>query len=427
MSSAQTTGTGIGQDTARDTSRGTAQGDAHADFIVIGGGIVGLATAHRLTVNKPGVRVIVLEKENEVALHQTGRNSGVIHSGVYYKPGSLKAKNCLRGIEMLHTFADEHGVPYETCGKVIVAVDDSERGGLRNLFERGQQNGVPCEMIDAERLHELEPHVAGVEAIHVKSTGIIDYALVCRKLAGALADAGGRLVCGAQVTEFHVRHDAATVVTPVGEFTAGKVINCAGLQSDRVAKLAGGESPVKIIPFRGEYFDLKPEAKHLCKNLVYPVPDPAFPFLGVHFTRMISGGVECGPNAVLAFAREGYTNTTINVRDLWETVTYPAFWDMASKYWKMGLGELHRSFSKAAFVRALQRLMPEIRAEHLEPAPAGVRAQALAPDGNLLDDFAIVETERVISVCNAPSPAATASLSIGQTVAERALGVPVTA
>lgn len=391
-----------------------------ADYIVIGGGIVGLATAYRLTVNHPGAAVVVLEKESDIALHQTGRNSGVIHSGIYYKPGSLKAKNCLRGIEMLHALAGEHDIPHETCGKVIVALDDTERGRLHSLYRRGQQNGVPCELIGAERLAELEPHVNGVEAIHVKSTGIIDYARVCRVLADTLTDSGGRVVCGASAKRIHARSDAVTVTTPVGEFTGDLLINCAGLHSDRVAKLAGGSSPVKIIPFRGEYFELTEDAQHLCRNLIYPVPDPAFPFLGVHFTRMIGGGVECGPNAVLAFAREGYTNTTVNLRDLWETLTYPAFWDIATTYWQTGLGEMHRSFSKAAFVRALQRLVPDIRSEHLRSIPAGVRAQALSPDGVLLDDFAIAESERVISVCNAPSPAATASLSIGQTVAELA-------
>jgi L-2-hydroxyglutarate oxidase len=393
----------------------------HSDIIVIGAGIVGLATAHQILMRRPDLRVTVLEKEAAVAQHQTGRNSGVIHSGVYYKPGSLKAKNCLRGIDMLQRFAEENGIPYETCGKVIVAVTDDERPGLHKLFERGQQNGVPCELVDKARLNELEPHVAGVEAIHVKSTGIIDYALVCRKLAEVVQAAGSRVVCNAGVERIDIADRGVTIETPAGEFHANHLINCAGLQSDRIAALTGVRPSVRIVPFRGEYFDLTDDATHLCKNLIYPVPDPAFPFLGVHFTRMITGGVECGPNAVLAFAREGYTNTTINLRDLAQTLGYPAFWKIATKYWKTGLGEMHRSFSKAAFVRALQRLMPEIRAEHLRSAPAGVRAQALAADGQLLDDFAIDETDRVINVVNAPSPAATASLSIGDTVAEKLL------
>ncbi len=395
--------------------------DTTADVIIIGAGIVGLATAHRLVTRFPDKRVLVLEKEPQVAAHQTGHNSGVIHSGVYYKPGSLKARNCLRGIDMLQRFADEHGVPYETCGKVIVAVDDSEREGLHKLYDRGQQNGVPCELITKERLHELEPHVAGVEAIHVKSTGIIDYKRVCEMLASVVnaSENGSRVVTNAGVTAMHVKGDAVTMQTPAGEFTADRVINCAGLQSDRVTALSGGKSPVKIIPFRGEYFDIKPHAQHLCKNLIYPVPDPNFPFLGVHFTRMITGGVECGPNAVLAFAREGYTKTSVNLRDLAETLTYPAFWKIALKYWKTGVGEMHRSVSKAAFVKALQRLMPEIKESDLEEAPAGVRAQALGPDGALLDDFSIEEFDRVVNVCNAPSPAATASLSIGETIVDR--------
>ena len=395
--------------------------DTRSDVVIVGAGIVGLATAHRLISRFPDKKVTVLEKEAQVAAHQTGHNSGVIHSGVYYKPGSLKARNCLRGIDMLQRFAEEHGVPYETCGKVIVAVDDSEREGLRKLYERGQQNGVPCEMISKERLHELEPHVAGVEAIHVKSTGIIDYKLVCETLASVVnaSDNGSRVVTNAGVTAMRVKGDAVTLETPAGEFTADRVINCAGLQSDRVTSLSGGRSPVKIIPFRGEYFDIKPHATHLCKNLIYPVPDPNFPFLGVHFTRMITGGVECGPNAVLAFSREGYTKTALNLRDLAETLSYPAFWKIALKYWKTGAGEMHRSFSKAAFVKALQRLMPEITADDLEAAPAGVRAQALGPDGALLDDFSIEESDRVVNVCNAPSPAATASLSIGETIVDR--------
>ncbi len=399
----------------------TITSDNTADILIIGGGIVGLATAHRIVARRPDLTVIVLEKEAAVAKHQTGRNSGVIHSGVYYKPGSLKARNCLRGIAMLHEFAEANDVPYETCGKVIVAVEDRECEGLRALYERGQQNGVPCEMIDAARLKELEPHVAGVEAIHVKSTGIIDYALVCEKLAENVQAAGGRVVTKAPVESIDVRDDGVVAVTPAGEFRGQHLINCAGLHSDRVAAMTGVKPSVRIVPFRGEYFDLTDDAVHLCKNLIYPVPDPAFPFLGVHFTRMITGGVECGPNAVLAFAREGYTNTTINVRDLAQTLGYPAFWKIATKYWKTGLGEMHRSFSRAAFVKALQRLMPEIRIEHLKPAPAGVRAQALAADGKLLDDFAIDETKRVINVVNAPSPAATASLSIGETVTDKLL------
>ncbi|MEM1165545.1 MAG: L-2-hydroxyglutarate oxidase [Planctomycetota bacterium] len=396
-----------------------------ADLVVVGGGIVGLATAHRFLERHPGKSVIVLEKEDRVAAHQTGHNSGVIHSGIYYKPGSLKALNCRRGLEMLEAFADEHDIARERCGKVIVALDDDEAARLDGLCERGIANGVTCRVISAEELREFEPACAGVRAIRVEDTGIIDYGLVCRTYARLIEERGGSVVTSARVADVDVGHTEVAVRTNSGcEFFGEQLANCAGLQSDRVTGMSGAKSPVKIVPFRGEYFELTPGARHLCRDLIYPVPDPAFPFLGVHFTRMITSDehghhVECGPNAVLAFAREGYTRTTIDWGDLAETLSYPAFWKIALKHWRTGAGEMFRSFSKRAFVRALQRLIPDITEDDLVEVPAGVRAQALAPDGTLLDDFSIVQSERVINVCNAPSPAATASLAIGDSVVGR--------
>jgi L-2-hydroxyglutarate oxidase len=389
------------------------------DVAIIGGGIVGLATAYQLTRELAGERVVVLEKEPELALHQTGHNSGVLHSGIYYKPGSLKAINCREGKRLMEEFCAAEGIAYEICGKVIVALDDSELPALESIFERGQANGVVCEVIGRERLVELEPHTAGIKAIHVPETGIVDYKQVCQRLAQRVRERDGQVLTAARVTRFERGDDRIILTTTAGQVEASQVVNCAGLHCDRVTALSGQEPDAKIIPFRGEYFELKPEATHLCKNLIYPVPDPSFPFLGVHFTRMIEGGVECGPNAVLAFAREGYHKTDFNLADTLETLRYPGFRKLAAKYWKTGLGELWRSASKSAFVKALQRLVPEIRAAHLEAAPAGIRAQAVASDGALVDDFLIQEADRVINVNNAPSPAATASLNIGKTIVER--------
>jgi L-2-hydroxyglutarate oxidase len=389
------------------------------DVAVIGGGIVGLATAYQLTQQFPERRVVVLEKEKDLALHQTGRNSGVLHSGIYYKPGSLRALNCRSGKQAMQQFCEAEGVDFEICGKVIVAVDESELPALERIFERGKLNGVQCEIIDRHRLAELEPHACGVRAIHVPETGIVHYRQVCARLAQRITERGGRIVTSARVLAVEPRSAGSVLQTTAGDFDAGIVVNCAGLHSDRVAKMSGQTGNARIVPFRGEYYGLRPEARHLVRNLIYPVPDPSFPFLGVHFTRMIEGGVECGPNAVLAFAREGYAKTDLNLRDLFETLAFPGFQRLATKYWRTGLGEMWRSFSKAAFVRALQRLLPAIRPEHLEPAPSGVRAQALASDGNLIDDFLILETDRVISLANAPSPAATASLNIARIVVEK--------
>jgi (S)-2-hydroxyglutarate dehydrogenase len=389
------------------------------DVAIVGGGILGLATAYLITRQYPGRRVVVLEKEQDLAHHQTGHNSGVLHSGIYYKPGSLKAVNCRAGKEAMEEFCSVEGITYEICGKVIVAVDPSELPALERIYERGLANGVDCTLIDRARLAELEPHAAGVKAIHVPETGIVDYRQVCNRLAERVREREGEVWTSARVTGMHTTGQAIVVSSTAGEVHAQQVVNCAGLQCDRVTAMSGEKPAAKIVPFRGEYFALKPEAQQLCNNLIYPVPDPKFPFLGVHFTRMIGGGVECGPNAVLAWAREGYKKTDVNVVDLWESLTYSGFIRMAAKHWRMGLGEMWRSVSKRAFVKALQRLVPEIESEHLEPAPAGVRAQALAADGSLVDDFLIQESDRVINVGNAPSPAATASLNIGKMIVER--------
>jgi len=392
------------------------------DVAVVGGGIVGLATAYQLTRSRPGTRVVVLEKEPEVGRHQTGHNSGVLHSGIYYKPGSLKATNCRQGKKLMEDFCASEDIPFEICGKVIVAIDDKDLPALERIYERGQANGVSCEVIGKERLAELEPHAAGVKAIHVPEAGIVDYKEVCRRLAQRIREAGGQVLTDARVAKIERSKDKAILTTAKGEqVETQQIVNCAGLQCDRVTAMGGVKPDAQIVPFRGEYFELKPEAEHLCKNLIYPVPDPAFPFLGVHFTRMIEGGVECGPNAVLAFGREAYRKTDFNAKDFFETLRYSGFRKLARKYWRTGLGEMWRSASKAAFVKALSRLVPEIKAEHMVPAPAGIRAQAVQPDGGMVDDFLIQEADHVINVNNAPSPAATASLNIGATIVERLL------
>lgn len=389
------------------------------DVVIIGGGIVGLATAWQLGRRFPDARLVVLEKEADLGHHQTGHNSGVLHSGIYYKPGSLKAENCRQGKLAMEEFCRQHDVPYEICGKVIVAIDESELPALRNIYDRGQANGVRCEMISRERLAELEPHAAGIAAIHVPETGIVNYRIVCARLADEIRAAGGTVLNNARVTGMRNEASGVAVLSTQGDFLATQVVNCAGLQCDRVATLGGQRPAAKIVPFRGEYYELRPEVHHFCRNLIYPVPDPSFPFLGVHFTRMIDGSVECGPNAVLAFAREGYRRRDVNLRDLTESLSYPGFIKLAAKYWKTGLGEMWRSASKGAFVKALQRLLPEIRAEHLLPAPAGVRAQAVYADGQMVDDFLIVAGDRLVTVNNAPSPAATSSLNIGRMIVDQ--------
>jgi L-2-hydroxyglutarate oxidase len=389
------------------------------DMTIVGGGIVGLATAYQFTSRFPGKRVLILEKEARVAEHQTGHNSGVLHSGIYYKPGSLKAATCRAGKKAMEAFCAAEGIAHEICGKVIVAVTDADLPALQRLYERGLENGVHCALVDRARLAELEPHAAGVKAIHVPETGIVNFRQVCERLAERVRGAGGEVVFNARVTAVKHHADGVTALTTAGDFTARQLVSCAGLHADRVARLAGQDPGARIVPFRGEYYALKPEAFRLCRNLIYPTPDPQFPFLGVHFTRMINGSVECGPNAVLAFGREAYRFFALNPRDLLETLAYRGFVRMARKHWRTGLGELWRSLSKKAFVRALRRLVPDIRAEHLEPTPAGIRAQMVAPAGALVDDFLVLQGERVVSVCNTPSPAATASLQIGALIVDR--------
>ncbi|WP_138482383.1 L-2-hydroxyglutarate oxidase [Dyadobacter bucti] len=394
------------------------------DITVIGGGIVGLATALRIKEQKPGLKILLLEKENEVARHQTGHNSGVIHSGLYYKPGSLKATNCIRGYEMLLDFCRRENVPFDLCGKVVVATSEDQKPLLRNLYERGMQNGlVQNRMISASEIKEIEPHVNGLEGIWVPYTGIIDYKAVSEKYAECLRKLDGEILFGEKVIDIKSRNTFSEVVSATGKvFETKLVVNCAGLYSDKVAQLTQPETiKVRIIPFRGEYYKIRPEKHYLVKNLIYPVPDPNFPFLGVHFTRMIEGGIEAGPNAVFAFRREGYNKLDINVPELLDSLAWPGFRKVAAKYWKTGMGEYYRSFSKTAFTKALQKLIPEIQSEDLIPGGSGVRAQACDYDGGLLDDFSIIENKGSINVCNAPSPAATSSLSIGQTVSERVL------
>ncbi len=390
------------------------------DLIVIGGGLIGLATAYQYLKQNPGKSVTLLEKETAVCKHQSGRNSGVLHSGIYYTPGTHKASMSLAGKEMMQTFLDEENLPYDLCGKVIVAKNEDEFPALEKIFKNGTANGVECEIIGKERLKEIEPHCSGIKAIHVPTSGIADYPAVANRLAEKIESMGGEVCTQTRVLSIDERADQATVLTNKGEFAGKQVVACAGLYSDRVAKMTAPEQvKAQIVPFRGEYYQLKPHAEHLCKGLIYPVPDPRFPFLGVHFTKMIEGGVDCGPNAVLALAREGYTWGVFNGGDLWESLTYSGFQRLAFKYWRYGLGEMWRSFSKSAFVKALQGLIPEITAEDLEPHPAGVRAQALTPKGEMVYDFDFVSSKRVLHVVNAPSPAATASLYFGNHIVER--------
>jgi len=389
------------------------------DVIIVGGGAVGLATALQLKTQNQNLKVVVIEKEPVVANHQTGNNSNVIHSGIYYKPGSLKAKNCIHGYNLLIDFCRKYEVPFDLCGKIIVATEEKEVPLLKTIFDRGQQNGLSnLKMLKAEQLKEYEPHVAGIGGIHVPQTGIVDYRVVAEKYAEVLQRNGGELKLGEKVTDIRMETSGVTVITQKSSYSGKLMVNCAGLYSDKIAKLTSAKVDVKIIPFRGEYYKLKKEKEYLVKTLIYPVPDPNFPFLGVHFTTMVGGGVECGPNAVLAFAREGYKKSDINLSELSETIAWPGFRKVVAKYWRTGLGEIHRSYSKAAFTKALQKLLPEIREEDLVVGGAGVRAQACDRTGGLLDDFLILEDKQVINVCNAPSPAATSSLSIGQTVAD---------
>ncbi len=393
------------------------------DIVIVGGGIVGLATGLKIQKSNPALKIAILEKENQLAQHQTGNNSGVIHSGLYYKPGSLKAINCINGYHELIDFCQQENIPFEITGKVVVATKNEQIPQLNNLLERGLQNGLTgTRSITLEELKEFEPHCAGVAAIHVPQTGIVDYFKVALAYGQKIIRDGGEIFFNHKVLDIKHKNNINYIETSKEEFKSKLVINCAGLYSDKVAQMNEKDPiDVKIIPFRGEYYKLKEEKEYLVKNLIYPVPDPNFPFLGVHYTRMKKGGVEAGPNAVLAFKREGYKKSQINLSELVESLAWPGFQKVAAKYWQTGFGEIYRSFSKAAFTKALQELIPEIQSSDLVDGGAGVRAQACDRTGGLLDDFAIRESEHSINVLNAPSPAATSSLSIGGTVAELAL------
>jgi L-2-hydroxyglutarate oxidase len=392
-----------------------------ADVAIIGGGIVGLATAMALCETS-SARHVVLEAESDLATHQTGHNSGVIHSGLYYKPGSLKALNCTTGRELLYQFCAQHAIPHERCGKIVVATCEAELPALEELFRRGIANGLEgLRRLSPPEIREREPHATGIAGLLVPQTGIVDYRLVSQAYAEVVRQCGGHVATGQQVRSVIADGDAFVLETATQAWRARALINCGGLQSDRVARMCGVEPGVAIVPFRGEYYELAQGSAHLVKHLIYPVPDPRFPFLGVHFTRRITGGIEAGPNAVLALNREGYGRTSFSGRDTWQLLRYRGFWRLARRYWRTGCGELHRSFSKQAFVAALQRLIPELTLRDLVPGGAGVRAQAVEPDGTLVDDFRIVDAPRMIHVLNAPSPAATASIAIGRTIAQRAV------
>jgi len=401
--------------------------DSRHDVVIVGGGIVGLAVALEITQRFPHLRLSLLEKEDRVGRHQSGHNSGVIHSGVYYKPGSLKAKLCVEGAQAMINFCRTHGLPHQICGKVIVATQADELPRLEELRRRGEANGLAgLRLIGRDELHEIEPHASGVRALVVPSTGITDYALVCEKYAELIQAQGGTILTSTAVTGLRDLTGEVVVETARAEFSTTYLINCAGLFSDRIARMAGknnnNDPEVMIVPFRGEYYDLVPQRASLVRALIYPVPDPRFPFLGVHFTRRVNGAVDAGPNAVLAFRREGYKRTDFSVRDLASSLAFPGFWRMAAKHWRSGLDEFRRSFSKSAFVRALQRLLPEVRKEDLVPGGSGVRAQALRRDGTLVDDFQFVPSGKMLHVLNVPSPAATASLMIGRAIVHTAEG-----
>jgi len=393
--------------------------DRQSDILIIGAGIVGLATAVECTRHFPGRRLLVVEKEDRVAAHQTGHNSGVIHSGLYYRPGSLKARNCVAGCASMKRFCAEHGIAYEESGKLVVASLPEEVPRLQQLHQRGVTNGVPgLRLLDREEFRELEPHANGICALHVPSTGIVDYTDVANKYAELVTAAGGELIFRAKVTGLRDDRDANIVETTAGAFRAGYVVNCAGLYSDTITRMAGCKTDLEIIPFRGEYYEVKPERRYLVRNPIYPVPDPRFPFLGVHFTRHVNGSVEAGPNALLALRREGYTGSDPDLTEAVEMLRWPGFWKMAGRFWRKGFDEQYRSWVKPAFTRALQQMVPDLTADDLVPGGSGVRAQAVDRNGNLLDDFCFVHSRRMIHVCNVPSPAATASLEIGREVVD---------
>ncbi len=387
------------------------------DIAIVGGGIIGLSTALQITNTYPDLRLIVLEKEQDLGLHQSSRNSGVIHSGIYYRPDSMKAKTCVSGARKMIEFAQEHNINYEICGKVIVATNEIQIPRLEELYKRAKANGVKgIEMIAKEELLEKEPHAKGIKALWVPSTGIIDYPGVLKAYAKLILEKDQEIKLNQNIKKIQIKKNQIFINSDHGEFSSSYLINCAGLYADRIASLAGAKLPVKIVPFRGEYYQIKPSRENLVNGLIYPVPDPAFPFLGVHFTKRIDGTVEAGPNAVLAFAREGYKKSNLNFKDLMETITYGGFLKLARKYWKVGMGEMYRSLSKKAFTKALQELLPEIQEDDLIDGGSGVRAQAIDRNGKLIDDFSIIHTERALHVCNAPSPGATSSIAIGETI-----------
>lgn len=412
------------------TSIGSRPSSNHYDVAIVGAGLIGLATARELLIRQPALRVVVLEKESAIAGHQSGHNSGVIHSGIYYTPGSLKARACVAGHRAMLTFCQEEGIPFERCGKVIVALDEHELPRLEDLYRRGIANGVQgLELIGPERLRELEPFAAGIKAIYSPDTGITDFGKVAQVYARNIQQRGSEIITGCQVSAIstkgkqtvllcmHLHTKGADAYT---EMEAQYVITCAGLHADKLIQMSGNKTEMRILPFRGDYYVLRPEKRHMVRALIYPVPDPRFPFLGVHFTRRIDGSVWAGPNAVLAFARDGYQRWKINPMDVWEMLSYGGFWRMAAQHWKMGLAEMYRDYVKAAYIRELQRYMPELQDDDVLPGPSGVRAQVLTTNGRLLDDFLIQHSENVVHVLNAPSPAATSSLVLAQMIVDEA-------
>jgi (S)-2-hydroxyglutarate dehydrogenase len=392
--------------------------NSHKNIIVVGGGIVGMATAYQLYKLQPNAQIIVLEKEETLGSHQTGNNSGVLHAGLYYKPGSFKAQLAVKGIQQMTKFCQDNNVPHEICGKLVVACDETEIPRLDDLYDRGQKNGLlGLKKLNQHQLREIEPHAAGISAIHVPQEGIVDYKKVIEAMASQLKNNGINIITSAKVIKIKQIGNKWILQTTSGDFEGDILVNCAGLYCDRISELAGEKREMRIIPFRGEYYKIKPERQYLVKNLIYPVPDPQFPFLGVHFTRLISGGIEAGPNAVLALAREGYRKSQINISELYDVLSYAGFWRFVQKHWSMSMEELYRSFSKKLFCQSLQKLVPEIQENDLETGGAGVRAQAIFPNGELVQDFNLVARNNAFHVLNAPSPAATASLAIGEEIA----------
>ena len=387
--------------------------------IVIGGGIVGLSTAYQLSNSYPDIQITVLEKESELARHQTGRNSGVIHSGIYYKPGSLKAENCREGRKALVAFCEEHQVAYDVCGKVIVAVNQDEIPRLQNIQARGEANGIQNRWIDTDELRTIEPHCRGVAALHVPEAGIVDYRGVCLALASILTQRGHQILTDTAVNDLKIFPESVVIETNNGDFESTFAANCAGLYSDKIAAMSGLSTDIQIVPFRGEYYELTDAAKHLVRNLIYPVPDPAYPFLGVHFTRMYDGRIECGPSAIIAFAREGYRLTDVHWGEFGEMLSFPGTWRLSLQHWRKGILELRQSLSKSAYLSALKGMIPSITLDDIVPAPAGVRAQALRADGSMVDDFLFMDVPRVVNVINAASPAATSALNVGKLIAAR--------